>query len=141
MHPDGPANESTIHGELGVRRTLALYCQYLDDGRLADLVDLFAPDGSFVRGEDVRTGRAELLRFFEDRQGLPEQRGRHWTLNTVVDVAGDTARAISDFVFLRLVDGNPTPVLAGRYHDDFICMGDRWRFARRLVEDWLLPAS
>jgi hypothetical protein len=55
------------------------------------------------------TGRAELLRFFEERQGRAEQRGRHLTLNTVVDVTGDTARARSDFFFLKYVDGRLTP--------------------------------
>lgn len=145
--PGGPAaaessaRDALVRDELAIRRTLALYCHHVDDGRFADLVDLFAPDGSFVREQTTSTGRAELLRFFEERQGQVEQRGRHMTLNTVVDLDGDTARARSDFVFLKLVDGKPTPALAGRYHDDLARIDGDWRLARRRVEDWLPPEA
>jgi hypothetical protein len=123
--------------ELGIRRTLASYCHHVDDGRITDLVDLFAPDGCFVLDAKPITGRAELLRFFDERQGRAEQRGRHLTLNTVVAVTGATARARSDFFFLKYVDGRLTPVRAGRYEDELVRIDGTWRFARRRVEDWI----
>jgi hypothetical protein len=139
MGIDESGRDTSAGEELAIRRTLACYCHYIDDGRFADLADLFAPDGSFVLGTISATGRGELLGLFEERQGLPQQRGRHLTLNTVIDLAGTTARARSDFVFLKLVDGRPTPFVAGRYHDDLVRIDGQWRFACRRVDQWLAP--
>jgi hypothetical protein len=139
MGIDESVRDTSASEELAIRRTLACYCHYIDDGRFADLVDLFAPDGSFVLGTIAATGRGELLGLFEERQGGPEQRGRHLTLNTVIDLVGTTARARSDFVFLKLVDGRPTPVGAGRYHDDLVQIDGQWRFACRRVDLWVPP--
>ena len=111
-----------------------------DDGRFTELVDLFVPEGCFVVDATPITGRAELLRFFEERQGRGEQRGRYLTLNTVVDVTGAVARARSDFLFLKYVDGQLAVVRAGRYEDELVRIDGTWRFARRRVEDWV-PAD
>jgi len=126
--------------EPGIRRTLASYCHHVDDGRFTELVDLFVPEGCFVVDATPITGRAELLRFFEERQGRGEQRGRYLTLNTVVDVTGAVARARSDFLFLKYVDGQLAVVRAGRYEDELVRIDGTWRFARRRVEDWV-PAD
>ena len=72
--------------EEAIRRTLASYCRHVDDGRFAELVELFAPDGSFVLAGIPITGRTELRRFFDERQGHAEQRGCHLTVNTIIDV-------------------------------------------------------
>jgi hypothetical protein len=117
--------------ELAVQRLLASYCHRCDDAEFDALVDLFAPDGVFAMGDVSARGRTELLAFFHERQGPPERRGRHLTLNTVVDVAGDRASAVSDFVFLRRVDGAVVPAIVGRYHDDLVRLDGSWRFAHR----------
>jgi hypothetical protein len=123
--------------ELAIRRLLAAYCHHCDDGRFSELVDLFAPGASFVHGETKVAGHAALRGFFEERQGLLEQRGRHLTVNSVIDLDAGTARVLSDFVYLKLVEGQFTLAVVGRYRDDFIRMEDgRWRFARREVEGW-----
>lgn len=129
-----------VADELSIRRLLAAYCHLCDDGRFSELVDLFAPGASFVHGATTLAGHAALRDFFEERQGRPEQRGRHLTLNTVVDIHAGTARALSDFVYLKFVEGLVTVARAGRYRDDFIRMEDgQWRFARREVDDWPPP--
>jgi hypothetical protein len=129
-----------IAAELEIRRVLAAYCHHCDDARFAELLGLFAPDGCFVRGTMKVAGHAALREYFESRQGRPEQRGRHLTLNTEIDIDADQARALSDFVYLKFVDGRITPIIAGRYRDDLVRMQDgRWRFARREVEDWSPP--
>lgn len=132
-----PSQAASVADELAVLRTLAAYCHHCDDGQLAELVALFTPDACFVRGAIQVTGHAALREYFAERQGLPEQRGRHLTVNSVVDLSGGTARALSDFVYLKYVDGRLAPFLAGRYRDDFVRSDDgRWRFTRREVEDW-----
>ena len=126
-----------VADELAIRELLAAYCHRCDDGRFSELLDLFAPGASVVLGTATVAGHAALREFFEDRQGLPEQRGRHLTVNSVVEIDGSRARALSDFVHIKFVDGRLMPVLAGRYRDDLVRMEDgRWRFARRQVDDW-----
>jgi len=142
MNVHTAGEDASVAEELAIRRTLAAYCHHCDDGRFSELVELFTPEGSLVRGAMQLTGHAALREYLEQRQGLPEQRGRHLTLNTVVDIRTATARALSDFVYLKFVDGRLTPFLAGRYRDDLVRGDDgRWRFARREIEDWLPPAG
>jgi ketosteroid isomerase-like protein len=123
---------TALHDELAIRRTLAIYCHHCDDGDFAELVDQFTPDGSFAYLGEVVTGLEHLRAWFENRQP-PERRGKHLTTNTVIDVDGDRAHAVSDFVFLRLLDGSPSPAIAGRYRDELHCINGRWLIYRREV--------
>lgn len=56
----------------------------------------------------MATGRDGLLQWFEKMQP-PEQRGKHITANPVVDVDGDHALAVSDFVFRTRSEGRLIP--------------------------------
>lgn len=129
-------NETHLADELAILKLFAAYCHRCDDGLFADMVELFVPDGVFERGKMRLEGRAALLAFLEKRQAAA-QRGRHLTLNPEIDVDGDRATAQSDFLFMRIVDGKIVPLITGRYRDDLVrCDDGRWRFARRLIEDW-----
>lgn len=127
-----------ITDELAIRGVLAAYCHRVDDARTAELLELFTADGAFVRGAREIVGHAALQAFFGRSQGLtPEKRGRHLTLDPEIEVDGDRARVEADYLYLGMVDGKITPVLAGRYHDELVRGADgRWRFFRRVVEDW-----
>jgi hypothetical protein len=127
------ADVTVLADELAIRRTLSSYCHLCDDGDFSRLVNQFTPHGALVFGDEVVTGRAELLTWFERNQP-PEFRGKHLMTNTVVEVADDRASALSDFVFLRLVDGRPRPAIAGRYRDDLVRTGDRWLLERRDIQ-------
>ena len=133
--PDGladrpPRPDTSLRDELAILRTLSAYCRLCDDGEFAALVEHFTPDGEIVFGDDVTSGRAKLLAWFERRQ-TPERRGKHLTLNPIVELAGRRADVVSDFVFLRVVDGAPKPMIAGRYLDDLSYDGSRWLIERR----------
>jgi len=116
-----------------IQRALAAYCQLCDDGEFGRLAEQFAPDGSFVFAGETVTGRAALERWFEAAQP-PRRRGKHLTTNSIIDVEGDRASVVSDFVFVRLLGGVPALQMAGRYRDVFVCTGDRWLIERRDVE-------
>ena len=126
--------------EQEIRRLLAQYCHHCDDGDFGALLQLFAADAELVYGERLCRGRAEVRAFFEDLQGTAVQRGKHITANAIVDVTGDQASALSDFLFLRFVAGELTPVFTGRYHDRFAREGDRWCIARREIVQLHAPA-
>jgi SnoaL-like domain len=126
-------DDAVLRDELAVERTLAAYCHLCDDGDFARLVELFTPDGSVAFGREVVTGRDALMIWFANRQP-PERRGKHLTMNIIVDIDGNRAEAVSDYVFLRLVDGAVIPAIAGRYRDRLGRDGNRWVIERRDIE-------
>jgi 3-phenylpropionate/cinnamic acid dioxygenase small subunit len=120
-----------IADELGIRRTLAAYCQHLDDGDFGALAHQFTTDGSITFGDrGGARGRAEIESWFSEGY-TPERRGKHMTVNTIVDLEGDRATARSDFAFLGVVDGELRPLFAGRYQDDFVRAEGRWLIRQR----------
>jgi 3-phenylpropionate/cinnamic acid dioxygenase small subunit len=115
--------------EEAIRRTIAQYCQLCDDGRFDEWADLYTDDAAFHVMGETHTGRAAVKAFIEKGQP-PERRGKHLCFNSVIDVKGDEARAITDYVF---VDKQRVVTSAGRYHDRFVRDGTRWRFADRRI--------
>ena len=124
--------DDTILAERDIARLLAEYCHFIDDGNFAGLLGCFTEDAEFVFAGRVKAGRAAMLRFFEKTSG-PDQRGKHVTANTIVDIDGDRARAASDFVFLVRVGDGLVPLITGRYSDEACREGGRWRLTRREV--------
>jgi hypothetical protein len=130
---EGAVGGALADDELGILRTLAEYCQRCDDGNFDDLLALFAPDAVLAYGDAQAIGLEELRAFFVERQGLVGRRGKHLTLNSVVDIEGNRAHALSDFLYLRMEDGVLTPVYTGRYRDDLVRGDVRWCFTRRQI--------
>ena len=118
----------------GVRTTLAVYTQALDDGRTDDVVATFCPDGSVeMPGAGRFEGHADLQAAYEQWKPVGPQ--RHLVLNTVVtEWDADVARATSDFVFIFSRGGKWSVELVGRYHDVLHRDGDAWRFHSRVAQ-------
>lgn len=116
--------------EIGQLR--ARYCQYLDDGRWDDLVELFTEDGAFV-GLSVAHGRAALRTFFADLQRGSLDAWWHFSSNETIELTGDFATGQTWLDQPCVVDGRPH-IAAGRYTDRIVrCDDGRWRFAERRV--------
>jgi len=126
--PDLAADESAI------RRLLAEYCHAYDDKRAGDFAALFTEDAEFRVFGDVRKGRREIHDNIGVQQpGMPP--GQHVTYNSVVEVDADgrTARAWTDFCYLRKEGDGHVISNAGRYHDRLVRDPDRWRFRSRVI--------
>ncbi|MGH9111249.1 MAG: nuclear transport factor 2 family protein [Acidimicrobiales bacterium] len=124
---------SGMSDEAAIRRTLAAYCQFCDDGRFDEWGALFAEDASFRVLGRSHEGRAAIQAFIAAAQP-PERRGKHVCANPLIDVDGDTARAVTDYIFLSRIDGGGLAVSnTGRYHDRLVRRGDRWLFAERSI--------
>jgi 3-phenylpropionate/cinnamic acid dioxygenase small subunit len=122
----GPTPEELI------RRTLARYCLFCDDGRFDEWGGLFTADARFHVMGHTHVGRPAVQAFIEAGQP-PERRGKHVVANPLVLVAADatSARAWSDYVFL---DRSGTISNTGRYHDHLVLGNDgEWRFALREI--------
>jgi 3-phenylpropionate/cinnamic acid dioxygenase small subunit len=123
-----------LHDELAIQRVLARYCHTIDDGAFDEFGALWADDAEFVLRGTVTRGRAAIRDAIEAMQP-PERRGRHLTMNAVVDVDGDVARAVSDFLFFVRDPGAPAALrYIGRYHDEFARADVGWQFCRREIE-------
>ena len=118
--------------EDGVRRTLAQYSQWCDDGRFDRWAELFTDDARLVLADEVAEGRP-AIRHYMERVLPPGTRGKHITANTLVAVDGDTADAHTDYLFVRPTAEGLTLVATGRYHDQLVREGDRWRFRQREI--------
>jgi hypothetical protein len=125
--------ERAVADELAIGRVLHAYCQLLEDGDFAALADQFAPQGSYSYAGEVVTGRTALQEWFAEHNP-PERRGKHLTVNAIVDVRGDQAEVTSDFLFIRVVDGAVTPVFAGRYFDVLTRTEGRWVIESRVID-------
>ena len=118
-----------MSSEEAIRRTLAEYCQTLDDGRFDEWADVFTDDVRFEVMGRVLAGIGEVRSFIEAAQG-PDDRGRHMLSEPLIDIdpGGDRAAATTDYAFvsqrLRITS-------AGRYHDTLVRDDDRWRIASR----------
>lgn len=125
--------------EDGIRRTIAEYSQWCDDGHFDQWAELFTEDARLVFGQQTTDGRAAIKAYMEGVQP-PAARGKHITGNTLIDVDGNTAAATTDYLFVRPSAGGLELIAAGRYHDQLVRYGGRWQFSQRAITMLGLPA-
>ncbi|TYK44470.1 nuclear transport factor 2 family protein [Actinomadura decatromicini] len=123
-----------------VRDLVARYNAYGDAGRFDDLMELFAPDaameigdGRVYRGRDeiatIFTGTRDRWRTAADDRGAPPY-VRHFVSTHQIDLL-DPERARGRAYFQVLMAHGLDHW--GRYLDEYVLAGGRWRFARRRV--------
>ena len=116
-----------------IRRTLARYCMFVDDGRFDEFVNLFRAEARFHVLGTTHQGHDELLSFMSGAQGNPETRGKHVAINSLIELDSWNGKATcwTDYIF---VGGSNTITSAGRYHDELVRDGDKvWRFDLREI--------
>jgi uncharacterized protein (TIGR02246 family) len=135
-----------VEDELAIRRVLVDYSATQDAHDYAGYAALFAKDGEWVNGKTVHKGREAILKMLIDLYGSPppgyvNNESFHITSNPEVNVNGDRATARSrHLLVMRGPNGEPTPVLAGRYEDEFIREDGKWKILRR-VDNPVMPTS
>ena len=119
--------------ERAIQRLMARYFHTVDDGAFDELAELWAEDAELALRGETAIGPAAIVAMISALQ-TPERRGLHAGVNAIIDVDGDTASAVSDFVFMRR-EGTPDPIVkfVGRYADQFVRTRDGWRFRRREI--------
>ena len=101
-------------------------------GRLLDRAEVGSGDHP-----GTLTGAGALTAMFTSttrRYGDGTPRTKHVTTNCIVEVDEGAAAATcrSYFTVLQAVPALPLqPIVAGRYHDRFVCDDGTWRFAER----------
>jgi uncharacterized protein (TIGR02246 family) len=139
-----------VEDELAIRRVLVEYAATQDARDYAAYAALFAREGEWVNGRTVHKGRAAIHKMLVDLYGNPpagfvNSESYHLTSNPQIDVQGDRATARSrHLLVMRGPNGEPTPMLAGRYEDEFIREDGEWKILRRVdfpvmptAEEWM----
>ncbi|MFT5482975.1 MAG: 3-phenylpropionate/cinnamic acid dioxygenase small subunit [Halieaceae bacterium] len=127
-----------------IENLLYLYAERLDLGDLEGMANMFAeaefvgPEGEVHgRGSDaIKEIYTSYVRMYAD--GTPMT--HHVTSNVIIEVNDDSATATSRSyftVFQATDDLGLRPIMAGRYHDEFVCVDGHWQFSRRQMIPWL----
>ena len=123
-----------LDDESAIRTLIAEYCHHYDDKRATEFAALFTDDAEFTVFGRSRVGRQEIHDHIGTQQpGMPP--GQHVTYNSVIQVADDglSARAWTDFLYMKKTDDGYAITNAGRYHDRMVRESDRWRFKTRTI--------
>jgi len=113
------------------------YHEYINEGKFAEIVDLFTEDGELEFGPLGKAkGSSGILGFFK-RLGPPASggggAGPHFTYvkqyihNHVLEIQGDRARGFS-YLEARPVINGEAHMVAGRYDDAYLRTERGWRF-------------
>lgn len=118
-----------------IRRTLAEYCQHLDNRRFEEYAGTFTEGGVL----DTHNGRAAILAWIKEGAlaTRPELRRKHATTNLVIDISSDTAHVQSDCVMFDAIGDGPWAIInQWRFDDQMQRVGDRWLIkSRKFIRD------
>jgi ketosteroid isomerase-like protein len=126
-----------MEDESTIRRMLIEYGAFLDAKDYHSYASLFAEDGVWQGGFGTFTGPAAIEAMLTANLGAPEpgfvnKANFHMLTNPLITLDGDRAHVESKYLFWTASpDSRPTPLLAGRYVDEFVRVGGQWRIARR----------
>jgi uncharacterized protein (TIGR02246 family) len=139
-----------VEDELAIRRVLIDYAVTQDARNYEGYVALFAKDGEWVNGKNAYKGREAIYKMLVGLYGTPppgyeNAESFHLTFNPEIELKGDRATVRSRHVlFMRGPNGEPQPVLSGRYEDEFIREDGEWKILRRVdypvmptQEEWM----
>ena len=127
--------------EEAIRRLLAQYSQFCDDGEFDQFAMLFTTDAELQVMGDVHVGR-EAIKTFMTAAQPPSRRGRHVITNAVIDVDSDSdsAEVRTDYLFVSPQKvGGFASTNVGRDHDRLVKRGGAWRFAVREIVFFSTP--
>ena len=130
---------STLEDKDAIREVLAEYCFSLDDGRFADMANLFAPDGTWHTAFGKATGRAaiEALAHQVANRAGPRPRGVHLVSNVVIKLAGGHASVASNWALVQNSASGPIVGSGGAYADEMIKLDGQWLFHYRKIDRFI----
>lgn len=119
-----------------IRGLFARYAHLTDSGELEARTQLFVENGTFKPGNgEPFTGHEAMLAGTTSRHARnPERRTKHVCCNSLIEVNGDEATAVSDyFVFIRSGAGEAwSATTSGKHHDRLVRINGQWLFAERI---------
>jgi len=136
----GPSLEARLQkaeDTLAIQRVITDYSKFIDARDFDSYTGLFARDGIWQTGTTVRKGPDEIKAmltglFGATPPGFVNGDSYHLVSNIEVNLDGDHATARSrHLLVMRGEGGTPTPMLAGRYEDEFVREDGKWKILHR----------
>jgi hypothetical protein len=116
-----------------IRELPQRYCDCVWRGDVDGIVKLFADDGVFTivgnQRENTNKGKAELQKTY--KAGLANLTPRPYIHNHVIDLQGNGRATGRCYVELRDASNNLSWLGTGYYHDQYVKVGDDWKFQSR----------
>jgi len=154
--PDLAQRVQRLEGELrrlsdkdAIRDIMEDYAARLTARDFDGYVANFAPEGTWQNGGTLKRGHKEihemLEKMFPNTPANYVNQDSYMLVSDIqIKVDGDHATARSrQLSIIRGKNGDPTPVLAGRYEDEFVRRDGQWKILHRLditviptLEEW-----
>lgn len=123
-----------------IRNLRYRYHECINEGKLADIPDLFTEDGEVDFGHLGRAkGRAKLTAFFS--RGLPQVLSfvKQFIHNHVVHPQGDQGSGFS-YLEAKSVHKGESYLVAARYDDEYVKQNGQWKFKKMsLISYFMVP--
>jgi len=122
-----------------INRLLMDYGRFLDRRDFESFSKLFAEEnGEWIGGMGRAKSRSAIRELMEEKigsnAGESSASNFHLFMNERIDVDGDSARAISKWIFMiRGEEDRPHPFLLGHYEDLLVREKGDWKFLKRVV--------
>jgi hypothetical protein len=113
-----------------VRELLYRYCFAMDQHCFDALGALFTGDGEWIAPYGRAVGPDAIATLMARNVPVMPRR-MHFTMNSVIEVTGDTATAQSNYLVMLDAGAGPTPSVCGIYADTLAWTAVGWRFRRR----------
>jgi 3-phenylpropionate/cinnamic acid dioxygenase small subunit len=129
---------SALEDNDAIRELLARYCFLLDSYKLKEFAALFTADGEWISRNGQAVGPEAIERLLRGLvpEPAPGKRRKHFTANILIDLAGDGAAVVSNFLVVRDSETGPVIAVAGTYDDTVVRTNEGWKFkSRRLSHD------
>ena len=121
-----------------IRELLARYCFLLDGYHLREFAALFTADGEWISRNGKASGPEAIERLLRGMvpEPAPGKRRKHFTTNIMIELSGDSASVVSNFLVVRDGPAGPAIAVAGTYDDTVVRIDGEWKFkSRKLSHD------
>ena len=118
----------------GVVDTIYRYAHAFDENDMDAFADCFTESGVTKRAGGDVVGREQIRRAFGERRNAYDERGeqpRHIVTNIVIDQCSETEATVYSYLMLVVTASTTEIRVSGRYTDDMVLDGHRWRFRSR----------
>ena len=116
-----------------IRELPQRYCDCVWRSDAEGVANLFAEDGSFTvvaaNNENTTSGRVNLVKSFAE--GIKSLTPRPYIHNHVIDLKGGGRASGRCYVEIRDASNNMAWLGTGFYHDEYVKLGDNWKFQSR----------
>src|SRR5579862_1143325 len=103
------SKSTTLEDKDNIRELLARYCFLLDGFRLAEFAALFTADGEWISRNGKASGPQAIERLLRGMvpEPAPGRRRKHFTTNIIIELTGDRATVVSNFLVVRDSETGP----------------------------------